>query len=93
MRFCKSIFRIRSPGQREDNTPFRRTAPPASPVPEPRGTIGTLARLAALNGGHPLYVAWYDHYFRHHLKDRAVLLVNDDIFLFEQNISLADDGG
>src|SRR5437870_1961498 len=34
--------------QRQTMPPSAGTAPPASPVPEPRGTMGTLARFAAL---------------------------------------------
>ena len=81
-------------GQREDNTPFRRhraASKSGSGAAWNNRDIGSLGGLD--DGGHLFYVARYDHYFRHHLKDGAILLVDDHIFLLEQKITVADDRG
>ena len=73
--------------------PSAGTAPPARPVPEPRGTIGTLARLAALTTAATCSTSpGSDDDLRHDLKDRAVLLVDDHVFLFDEHVAIADDG-
>jgi hypothetical protein len=73
--------------------PSAGTAPPASPVPEPRGTIGTLACFRRLDHGrHFVDIRRHDDDFRHDLEDRTVLLVDDYIFLLDENVMFADDG-
>ena len=72
--------------------PSAGTAPPASPVPEPRGTIGTSACFAAFTTAATSFdVAGQHNDLRHDLKDRAVLFVNDNVFFLDQDIALADD--
>ena len=64
--------------------PSAGTAPPARPVPEPRGTIGTLACCAALTTADDFFdVGRHDDYFRHDLENRTVLLVDDDVFFLD----------
>jgi len=50
------------------------------------GTTGSF-----YNCGDLLDISGQHHNLRHDLKDRSVLFVNHDVFLFDQNVVIADD--
>ena len=93
MRFSQIDFQDAiEPGQRENNSAFggHRAAGKAGPRAARHDRhVGLLRRFD--DGGDLFDVAGHHDDLRHDLKDRAVLLVDDDIFFLDQKIMLADD--
>ena len=54
--------------------------------------MGTLAPRCFDDGGHLFHVSRQHDDLRHDLEYGTVLLIDDDIFFFEQKIIFADDG-
>jgi hypothetical protein len=56
-----------------------------------RAARWTPARRAAFTTAATCSRQRQHHNLRHGLKDRSVLFVNQDVFLFDQNVVIADD--